>query len=93
MINSSKNQAYKIGRKGLMLYYSYMDSRIRKTLGDKIKTVREKAKLTQAEVARDADIHVNYLSRIERGEENPTTEVLQKLAKALKVKSSEILPF
>lgn len=62
-------------------------------LGKKLKKVRERLGLTQAGVAERAGIHVNYYARIERGEENPSFEVLEKIAKALKVKSSEILPF
>ncbi|MBU0777015.1 helix-turn-helix domain-containing protein [Patescibacteria group bacterium] len=62
-------------------------------LGKNIKKVRERFGLTQADIAEKAGIHVNYYARIERGEENPTFEVLEKIAKALKVKSSKILPF
>jgi transcriptional regulator with XRE-family HTH domain len=58
-----------------------------KGLGNKLRDYREEAKMTQAEVAKLADIHVNYYSRIERGEENPTYEVLTKIKKALKIKS------
>lgn len=49
--------------------------------------------MTQAEVAHKAGITINYYARIERGEENPSFEVLRGLASALRVKSSEILPF
>ncbi len=43
--------------------------------------------MTQSEVAQAAGIHVNYYARIERGEENPTFEVLHKLKKVLKMES------
>lgn len=62
-------------------------------LGKNIRKVRERFGLTQASVAERAGIHVNYYARIERGEENPSFEVLERVAKALRVKSSEILPF
>jgi transcriptional regulator with XRE-family HTH domain len=62
-------------------------------LGKNIKKARKKADLTQAEVAEKAEIHVNYFARIERGEENPSIDIIEKIANALKVKSSEILPF
>lgn len=62
-------------------------------LGKNIKKLRKKLGLTQAQVAEKANIHVNFFARIERGEENPTYETLEKLAKALEVKSSEFLPF
>ncbi len=62
-------------------------------LGENIKKIRLEAKLTQKQVADHADMNVNYFARIERGEENLTFEVLEKIVKALKVKSSEIMPF
>ena len=65
--------------------------KLRKELGAKLKKVRERAKLTQAEVAAQADVHVNYYARIERGEENPSFEKLQSIMKALKLKSLDLL--
>jgi transcriptional regulator with XRE-family HTH domain len=62
-------------------------------LGKNIKKARIKLGLTQAQVAKKADIHVNFYARIERGEENPSYETLEKIAKALKAKSSEMFPF
>lgn len=62
-------------------------------LGKKIRKARHKKGLTQAQVADKAGIHVNYFARIERGEENPSFEVIENIAKALGVKSSDILPF
>lgn len=64
-----------------------------KKLGENIKRARERAGKTQEELAEQAEIHFSYLSRIERGVVNPTVEVLENIAKALKVKSSDILPF
>jgi transcriptional regulator with XRE-family HTH domain len=49
--------------------------------------LREKAKLTQAEVATKAGITVNYYARIERGEENPTWVKIEHIKKALGIKS------
>lgn len=57
-------------------------------LGKTIKKAREKEKLTQAEVAKKANIHVNYYAQIERGEVNPSYEILESIAKALKTKFS-----
>lgn len=64
-----------------------------KELGKNLKKARQKAGLTQAEVASKSDIHVNYYARIERGEVNPTIDILEAIARALKTKSSEILSF
>lgn len=49
--------------------------------------------MTQVDVATKANITINYYARIERGEENPSFEVIKGLVKTLRVKSSEILPF
>ncbi len=59
--------------------------KIRQELGEKIRKAREKAKLTQAEVAKATDIDVTYFARIERGEANPSYEKLHKILKVLKV--------
>ena len=47
---------------------------------------REKAGLTQAEVAEKAKIHVNYYARIERAEVVARGDILNKIARALGVK-------
>ena len=62
-------------------------------IGQKLKEVRKKLGLKQTDVAKKAGISVNYYARIERNEENPTLDTMEKIFKALKVKSSEILPF
>lgn len=62
-------------------------------LGKNIKKARKKAKLIQAQVAEKVGIHVSYVSRIERGKVNPSYDILENLAKVLKVKSSDFLPF
>lgn len=64
-----------------------------KLMGQKLKYIRQSKNMTQAEVAIKANITINYYARIERGEENPSFEVLKGLVKALKIKSSDILPF
>ena len=64
-----------------------------KTFGKNIRIARNKIGLTQKQVADKARMHVNYYARIERGEENPSYEALEKIIKALEVKSSKVLPF
>ena len=62
-------------------------------IGKKLKETRIKLGLKQSDVAKKAEISINYYARIERDEENPTIETLEKILKVLKVKSSDILPF
>jgi transcriptional regulator with XRE-family HTH domain len=50
------------------------------------KDAREKAGLTQAEVAKKAGIHVNYYARVERGEVTPRVDIVENIAKALNIK-------
>ncbi len=61
--------------------------------GQNLRLARKKADLTQQQVAEKAKLHTNYYARIERGEENPSYEVLEKIVKSLKIKSSEVFPF
>lgn len=61
-----------------------------KELGVTLRGVREKANLTQAEVATKAGIDVNYYARIERGLGNPSYVKLYSVMKALKMKSLNI---
>ncbi len=62
-------------------------------IGKKLKDTRKKLGLKQSDVAEKADISVNYYARIERNEENPTLETLERVLKALKLKSSDVLSF
>ena len=70
-----------------------MTKTLREQLGKNLKRARLGAKMTQGEVAKKAGIHPNYYARIERGEANPSQEKLFGITKALKVKSSKILPY
>lgn len=70
-----------------------MAKNIRKQLGNNLKKFRLKVDLTQKELAKKAGIHPNYYARIERGEANPSQEKIFGIIKALRVKSSDILPY
>ena len=48
--------------------------------------------LSQEELSEYSDIHPTYLSSIERGERNPTFEVLIRLARALKCSPKDFMP-
>lgn len=65
----------------------------KKEFGVKLRNARKEKGFTQADVAKAAGINTNYYACIERGEVNPSYEKIQSIAKALKVKSSDILPF
>ena len=66
---------------------------ILKNFGGKMQKVRQANGITQEELAGMLSMHRTYIGLIERGERNPTIRTLYKIAKALKVKSSDLLPF
>lgn len=68
-----------------------MDSSYKEIYGKNIKRLREKAKLTQAQVAKLSGIKVNYFAVIERGEVATSPDNLLNISKALKVDISEIM--
>jgi transcriptional regulator with XRE-family HTH domain len=62
-------------------------------ISNKLRESRLNKHLTQSEVAKMADTDTNYYAKIERGEAMPSLKTLEKIIRALKVKSSDILPF
>ncbi len=63
------------------------------SFGKNLRKIRDHKGLSQEAVADLTGISVTYYAGIERGEENPTFAVLEQICKALKVKSSQVLPF
>jgi transcriptional regulator with XRE-family HTH domain len=61
-------------------------------VGDRIKHLRDARALTQDELAEKAGVTVAALSRIERNNAEPRPSTRRKLAKALGVDPSELLP-
>jgi transcriptional regulator with XRE-family HTH domain len=45
------------------------------------------------EVAKRAGTNTNYYAKLERGEAVPSLKMLEKIIKALSIKSSDVLPF
>jgi transcriptional regulator with XRE-family HTH domain len=52
-------------------------------LGDAIRELRKKRKVTQEDLAHDAGVTVGTLSLIERGKSNPAWGTVKRIAKAL----------
>lgn len=59
----------------------------------RLRAIRIKRDLTQAEVAYKAKMNANYYAKIERGEVRPSIDMYERLAKALKANSSDLFPF
>ncbi len=68
-----------------------MDSQ--KLLGRHIRSLRQTRGLTQQQLGERADLNYKYLGAIERGEENPSLIVLQRIATALEIELSDLFRF
>ncbi len=62
----------------------------RKRVGVNIQRLRRAAELSQEELGARADVHQTYLSQLEGGKRNPSIDVLERLAKGLKVDIAEL---
>ena len=63
----------------------------RSILGKMLKHRRLEAELTQYELSEKSGLPVSLISRIERGDSQPTISELRKLAKLLHIKEGELL--
>jgi transcriptional regulator with XRE-family HTH domain len=63
---------------------------LRPVFGQRLRDLRRQAQLSQEEVAHRARIHATYLSDLERGQQTPTLDVVNRLATALKVTLAEM---
>ena len=59
--------------------------------GPVLKRARARRKLTQAMLAKKVGVHKMTISRLERGDRQPSMALLQRLAKALGVPVTELL--
>jgi transcriptional regulator with XRE-family HTH domain len=58
--------------------------------GRAVRKRRRELDLSQEQLAERADLHRNYISDIERGERNLSLENIQKIARSLGMKVSEL---
>jgi transcriptional regulator with XRE-family HTH domain len=66
-----------------------MDVRVR--VGLNVQALRRERELTQEELAHRARMHQTYLSGVEGGKRNPSIEVLDRIARALRVDIEELI--
>ena len=64
---------------------------ISKKLGDNIKRIRLRRKMSQGDICRAIEMDRSYMSAIESGKKNVTIAVVQKIARALNVPVDELL--
>ena len=58
---------------------------LKQTVAGNVRRLRLERSYTQEELSELAGINRNYTGMIERGERSPTVDILEKLAKALKI--------
>jgi len=61
-----------------------------KIVGSNVRRLRVERKLTQEQLAHDAEIDLTYLGGIERGRRNPSVSVLGRLAASLEIHPAEL---
>jgi transcriptional regulator with XRE-family HTH domain len=64
-----------------------------KRLGNRIRHLRNRAGITQAQLAERVDISPEFMSRLERGLKAPSLDTAQKMANALGATLSELFHF
>ena len=62
-----------------------------KRLGENLKKLRLKKKMSQGDISRKLGVDRAYISSIENGRMNPTLTTLEKLAEAIGINSAELL--
>jgi len=79
--------------RGRIRYGEAMEKRplLRTVVGEVLRRRRLEQKRTLAEVAREACVSVQYLSEVERGRKEPSSEVLAAICDSLRVELSDLL--
>ena len=63
----------------------------RAILGAEIRNQRKRSGLTQEKLAERAELHPNYLGRVERGEEHVSVASLRRIGQALSVRVRDLV--
>ena len=66
-------------------------SKISQKLGQNIKQIRLRRKMSQGDICRAIEMDRSYMSAIESGKKNVTIAVVEKIARALDVSVDELL--
>ena len=64
-----------------------------KRLGNRIRELRNRAGITQSQLAERVDISPEFMSRLERGLKAPSLDTAEKIATALGISLSELFDF
>lgn len=72
---------------------TYDPEKFRRDLGKRLRALRRESGLTQAVVARHAEIGNEFVSRLENGQGSPSLDTLGRLAAALDIPVAELFQF
>lgn len=72
-------------------YSFYVSDELAVVFGETLRMYRKKLGWSQMKLAMEADMHLNAIGNLERGERNPSLQTVVTLCQALGVKPSEIL--
>jgi transcriptional regulator with XRE-family HTH domain len=64
---------------------------LRTVVGEVLRRRRREQRRTLAEVARDANVSVQYLSEVERGRKEPSSEILAAVCDSLRIDLADML--
>lgn len=64
---------------------------IKKSFGGNLRKLREQKGWSQEDLAEESGLHRTYISGLERGIRNPTIEIIQKIAIALRIIPADLL--
>ena len=79
--------------KGEFRFVKSIDHKYIQAFGKNLRKLRKENDLSQEDLANDADIPINQIGRIERGEINTTISTLFVLAKALSIEVKDLFDF
>ncbi len=68
-------------------------SNLRKLFGEKVRILRKRKHLSQERLAEKANLHPTYIGVIERGEQAPTLDTIEKIARALDIEIKDLFLF
>ena len=69
------------------------DQKFVKAFGERLREIRIQKGMSQEELANTAEIPINQVGRIERGEINTTIVTVKALAESLKIEVSDLFKF
>lgn len=75
----------------ILKYVNMEDKELKKRIGDNLRILRAKLRISQEDLAEKAGISPKYLTQIENEKVNPSILILFKLAKVLNVTINDIV--